>query len=99
MKKYDDVIGPCPVCGRKKHWYNGVPLKAFCSGASGSGEEDADHGEASCVVPDPLQPYGKVGTRTRWRIETSYKRFRHVARIPVKPKGGVKKSHRKVKAG
>jgi len=94
VKKYDDAVGPCPVCGRKRHWYNDVPLRAFCWGAGGSDEEDADHGEASCVVPDPLQPYGKVGTRTRWHIETSYKRYRYMDRIPVKrmPK---KKAERK----
>lgn len=84
MKKYDDAVGPCPVCGRKKHWYNDVPLKAFCWGANGSDEADSDHGEASCVVPDPLQPYGRVGTKMRWRVETGYKRIRFMARVPVK---------------
>jgi len=79
MKKYDDAVGPCPVCGKKKHWYNDVPLKAFCWGKKG--EEDT-HGEASCVVPDPHQPYGSVGTKVRWRIETARsKKVRFVVTI------------------
>ena len=42
----DKKIGPCPVCGKKKWWYNDIPLKAFCWGT----EED-EHKEFIIEIP------------------------------------------------
>ncbi len=51
-KEIDKAVGACPNCGATKHWYNDVPLKAFCWGT-----EENPHKEWSKVVPAPFQPY------------------------------------------
>lgn len=43
--KLNEEIGPCPVCGKTKWWYNDVPLKAFCWGT-----EDDEHEEVIIEV-------------------------------------------------
>lgn len=50
--KFDKELGACPRCGRTKHWYNGVPLKAFCWGT-----DESPHREWSKLVPAGLNPY------------------------------------------
>jgi len=52
LKEYDKATGPCPYCGRKEHWYNDVPLRAFCWGT-----EKKPHREWHKKVPGKLQPY------------------------------------------
>lgn len=53
-KKYDEVVGPCPHCGKKEHWYNDVPLRAFCWGT-----DEKPHAEWSKMVPPKHNPYIK----------------------------------------
>lgn len=48
----DQVIGPCPRCGRTEHWYNDVPLRGSCWGP-----ENAEHPEWTVLVPPPFNPY------------------------------------------
>lgn len=51
-KAMDEAVGPCPHCGSTEHWYNDVPLKAFCWGT-----EKKRHRQWSKVVPPPYNPY------------------------------------------
>ena len=53
-KKYDVAVGPCPHCGKKEHWYNDVPLAAFCWGT-----DENPHKEWKKVVPRKMNPYKK----------------------------------------
>jgi hypothetical protein len=48
----DKAVGPCPRCKNQKHWYNDVPLKAFCWGT-----ENKPHKEWNKLVPKPHNPY------------------------------------------
>lgn len=52
IKLYNKTIGPCPYCGSKKHWYNDVPLRAFCFGSI-----KKPHKEWHKKLPKKLQPY------------------------------------------
>lgn len=52
VKTLDEVVGPCPICKRKEHWYNDVPLRAFCWGT-----DKKEHSEWSKLVPPPYNPY------------------------------------------
>lgn len=53
LTDFDKAVGPCPYCGKKgHHWYNDVPLRAFCWGT-----EKKPHREWHKIVPRPLQPY------------------------------------------
>jgi len=58
------AVGPCPKCGGLAHWYNDVPLRAFCWGGEGK-----EHKEWSKEVPIPhnpyLKPYGPDKPRTK----------------------------------
>lgn len=51
-RAYDKAVGPCPYCGKKDHWYNDLPLKAYCWGP-----ERKPHREWHKLVPGKLQPY------------------------------------------
>ena len=51
-KKLDIAVGPCRICGATTHWYNDVPLKAFCWGS-----EKKPHKQWSKIVPRPFNPY------------------------------------------
>ena len=42
----DKAVGACPECGSMRHWYNNVPLTAYCWGTS-----DNPHEEWSERVP------------------------------------------------
>ena len=42
VKTLNTTVGPCPTCGRTEHWFNDIPLRAFCWGT-----EDAEHPEMS----------------------------------------------------
>lgn len=48
----NSIMPPCPKCGSTKHWYNDVPLKAFCYGT-----EEKPHKEWSKIVPKSHNPY------------------------------------------
>ena len=52
LKMYDKATGPCPYCGRTEHWYNGVPLRAFCWGTG-----KKPHRQWRKLIPGGLQPY------------------------------------------
>jgi hypothetical protein len=57
VEELDAVLGPCPVCGKKKWWYNDVPLRGFCWGPPPADDPmGASHAEVSIVVPVPLNP-------------------------------------------
>lgn len=49
---WDKAVGPCPVCGKKKWWYNDVPIAAFCWGT-----ERKPHAEVKRVLKGEFQPY------------------------------------------
>lgn len=51
-EEFDKAVGPCPYCGKTKHWYNDVPLRAFCWGS-----EENPHREWKKLVPAKLNPY------------------------------------------
>jgi len=42
VKRLNATVGPCPTCGRTEHWFNDIPLRAFCWGT-----EDKEHPEMS----------------------------------------------------
>ena len=48
----DVALGPCPKCGKKKWWFNGVPLSGFCWGT-----DKKPHDEVRLLVRGKLQPY------------------------------------------
>lgn len=79
-KQMNKSVGPCPKCGRKEHWFNNVPLTAYCYGP-----EENPHPEVSRVVPSPFQIYGFVGD--------SYWRYSNNRRVPMiqKPKYCIKR--------
>jgi hypothetical protein len=52
LRQYDKSVGPCKYCGKKTHWYNDVPLRAFCWGTI-----KKPYKEWRKLVPLPLQPY------------------------------------------
>jgi len=52
----DKALGPCPICGAKKWWFNDVPLAGFCWGSSGK-----EHREVKRVLKGSLQPYRQAG--------------------------------------
>jgi hypothetical protein len=56
LRAFDKATGPCPYCKKKEHWYNGVPLRAFCWGT-----EKKPHREWRKLIPGKLQPYNFVG--------------------------------------
>lgn len=56
LKDYDKAVGSCPYCKSKRHWYNDVPLRAFCWGS-----ENKSHREWRKIVPGKLNPYLKKG--------------------------------------
>lgn len=64
--KFQKAVGRCPICGRYPGWFNDVPLTAFCWGPAGP--RNHEKREARCVVPWPLQPYGRGPRKARWKI-------------------------------
>ena len=48
----DKQLGVCPICGKKKWWFNDVPLRGFCWGS-----EAKPHAKVSKLVRGKLQPY------------------------------------------
>jgi len=47
-----DAAGPCPACGKRDFWFNGLPLTAYCSGP-----KDTPHPMLEAVIPRPHNPY------------------------------------------
>lgn len=74
-KQMNRAVGPCLKCGAKEHWYNNVPLTAYCYGS-----ETHPHCEVSKVVPSPYQIYGNTLGPTYWR----YSNGRRVTTVPQK---------------
>jgi hypothetical protein len=51
----DLALGPCPICGNPKWWFNDVPLAGFCWGP-----EDHPHRQIKRVLKGDMQPYRKM---------------------------------------
>lgn len=65
--KFQKAVGRCPICGRYPGWFNDVPLTAFCWGRA-QGKFNHRDREARCVVPYPVQPYGRGPRKAVWKI-------------------------------
>jgi hypothetical protein len=61
-KMAQESVGPCPICGVLPHWFNNIPLMAYCYGSEGN-----EHPEATRIITGKAQPYGKI-TRSVWKI-------------------------------
>ncbi len=47
IKRLQGSVPVCPHCGQKPHWFNNIPLTAFCWGT-----ESDPHREWRCIVPE-----------------------------------------------
>jgi len=52
LSERDKSLGACPICGKKKWWFNDVPLAGFCWGT-----KENPHKQVKIVLKGKHQPY------------------------------------------